>query len=503
MSSTETIDVKQSEHTGLLFPSGRVWHHLDTDIAQNHSNSCKSISPSAAIFLSATLELLTSELLQLAGNAAKKNNKHRIDPSEISNAIKNDPEFSAFYSLKESKARLSSPSSPIISIKKPSIKQLNLCNEEEADEADMAKLDKSRRSHKILPPKDSKAKISLSLNPFGVSIEGNESPSHHLAMSRLSVPATPPVHTNYDLKYLQAANNQFWCGDEIKEKEETAMNTLTLVNYGNFPSETRETDEENEQSSSDGEDGLGEIDVDEYMSDDDNDNINDQAFISGLYYIENYINDSEHDAIVQYVNNNEWQKKSCRLVQEYGYAFDDNSDCLAKICQRPFTEIPAVFAKILKRISSDERFGIGGEYQFDQLVVDHFPSFGGLPYALHSMQCFDEYVVGISLMNEALINFRHIGTKQVKKLLFRPKSLWVLSGEARKNWEQGITQKDVHFYDGNKIKRQHRISLTFRKCLHLKQMKNASEISQEEVVNNRFLFRIDSLLNSMDKFIET
>lgn len=500
-SSTEIIEPMPREHTGLIFPSGRCWHDLDSS-----DLPLESISPTAAIFLSATLELLTSELLQLAGNEAKKSNKRRIDPQSIQLAIQNDAELSTLYrqQTEQSKARLSSPSSPI-PIMATELQRSN--NQEDQTEDDVAKLDQARSSHKIFPKKTKKssAKISLSLNPFGVSIENTESPN---ALARLSVPSTPPNCTNYQVKYEQAAIRKpktFW--NDFEEKE-TEKEELTLLNYGNFPSETRETDDENVESSDEEEDDLLDIGLDEAMlneimneeGSDDNNVLNDDSFISGLYYCENYLSNAEHDALVQFVNNNEWNKVSSRLVQEYGFSYDECSYSLTKITKHPFDKIPSIFAKILKKIGNDDRFGMNGKCadDFDQCVVDFLPSFGGLPYCVHSRECFEEYVIGISLGNEAVINFRHVETKEIKQLLARPKSIWILSGDARRNWEQGIEETDIHFYNGQRIMRQHRISLTFRKCLHLETI-NAQ---QDETKDYMFLNKIDSLLDIMDGFMQ-
>eukprot|EP01084_Bolivina_argentea_P198621 340065_1 len=107
-----SCEVKHSEHTGLLFPSGRVWNCMGHSIANDHANNFDSISPSAAIYLSAVLEFMTYELLQLSGNAAQRQNKRRIEPPDIQTAIRDDPEFGTFFQTKQSKSRLSLPASP-------------------------------------------------------------------------------------------------------------------------------------------------------------------------------------------------------------------------------------------------------------------------------------------------------------------------------------------------------------------------------------------------------
>ncbi len=92
-------DIKQSDHTGLLFPSGRVWNSMGDKIVNDTTNDFQSISPDAAVYLSAVLEHMTKELLELAGNAAKRSNKTRIEPPDIRKAVRHDQEFGLFFGL--------------------------------------------------------------------------------------------------------------------------------------------------------------------------------------------------------------------------------------------------------------------------------------------------------------------------------------------------------------------------------------------------------------------
>ena len=78
----------RSEKAGLTFPVGRIHRHL------RKGQYADRIGAGAPVYLAAVLEYLVAELLELAGNAAVSNKKHRIIPRHLLLAIKNDEELS-------------------------------------------------------------------------------------------------------------------------------------------------------------------------------------------------------------------------------------------------------------------------------------------------------------------------------------------------------------------------------------------------------------------------
>ncbi|XP_070826492.1 histone H2A-like [Chaetodon trifascialis] len=79
--------VSRSARAGISFPVGRI-HRL---LRKGHY--AERVGTGAAVYLSAVLEYLSAEILELAGNACRDNKKQRIAPRHILLAVKNDEEL--------------------------------------------------------------------------------------------------------------------------------------------------------------------------------------------------------------------------------------------------------------------------------------------------------------------------------------------------------------------------------------------------------------------------
>jgi histone H2A len=71
-----------TKRAGLQFPVGRIDGRL------RKGNYAKKTQKGAAVYLTAILEYLAAEVLELAGNAARDNKKKRIIPRHILLAIR-------------------------------------------------------------------------------------------------------------------------------------------------------------------------------------------------------------------------------------------------------------------------------------------------------------------------------------------------------------------------------------------------------------------------------
>ncbi|GMI76064.1 histone H2A 3, GAMMA H2AX, gamma histone variant H2AX [Hibiscus trionum] len=78
----------RSSKAGLQFPVGRIARFL------KKGRYAERVGSGSPVYLSAVLEYLAAEVLELAGNAARDNKKNRIIPRHIQLAVRNDEELS-------------------------------------------------------------------------------------------------------------------------------------------------------------------------------------------------------------------------------------------------------------------------------------------------------------------------------------------------------------------------------------------------------------------------
>ena len=83
--------VSKSVRAGLTFPVGRFSRHL------KQGRYAKRIGAGASVYLAAITEYLCAEILELAGNAARDNKKHRIIPRHLQLAVRNDEELNKLF----------------------------------------------------------------------------------------------------------------------------------------------------------------------------------------------------------------------------------------------------------------------------------------------------------------------------------------------------------------------------------------------------------------------
>ena len=90
-SSDKAAVKSRSTRAGLIFPVGRIHRYM------KQVRVASRIGAGAPVYLAAVMEYLAAEVLEISGNAARDNKKHRITPRHIALAVGGDEELNRLF----------------------------------------------------------------------------------------------------------------------------------------------------------------------------------------------------------------------------------------------------------------------------------------------------------------------------------------------------------------------------------------------------------------------
>lgn len=171
--------------------------------------------------------------------------------------------------------------------------------------------------------------------------------------------------------------------------------------------------------------------------------------LPGLRYLPNYISVNEETALIVEIDSQQWNTAWQRRRQLYGASYGR-----AEGEPRP---MPAWGKNLAQRMLAA---GITHQF-FDQLLVNEYQPGQGI--AMHrDYQTFGDTVVSLSLLSHCVMTLFHPTEKRREQLLLQRRSLLVLSGPARHQWQHGIAARKNDTWQGVKLTRYRRVSVTLR-----------------------------------------
>lgn len=202
---------------------------------------------------------------------------------------------------------------------------------------------------------------------------------------------------------------------------------------------------------------------------------------SGLDFYPNFISEEEEQAILLAIEQ-EGSKPlyvQGRKVRHYGYAFDYHIKHVSR--ERALLtrmELPSWTARVEERLKTLARWG---QDRPDQLTVQHYPPGAGIGFHADSHTAFEGAIAILSLGAPVVMDFRHPHSeaggswpkgqgnprplKGGSSIDLLTRSLLLITGEARYNWEHAIRpRRSDPAPDPAGIRTRHdRWSLTFRR----------------------------------------
>ena len=184
------------------------------------------------------------------------------------------------------------------------------------------------------------------------------------------------------------------------------------------------------------------------------------AAIGGLGYVKNYITEYQHDWLLTEIDKHEWLTDLKRRVQHYGFKYDYKARKVNYDMR--IGELPEWLKRLSQKLHKDEHM----PEVADQVIINEYEPGEGISSHIDCEPCFEGTIVSLSLGSGCVMNFTNKFDKTKKiPVWLEPRSLVVLNGEARHEWLHGIPARKSDVWDGQKLERQRRVSLTFRKVI--------------------------------------
>lgn len=181
--------------------------------------------------------------------------------------------------------------------------------------------------------------------------------------------------------------------------------------------------------------------------------------IPGLSYIPEYISQQEEVELIRTIDAQPWITELKRRVQHYGYRYDYKARSVTpESYLGPLPEWLSSYA---------DQLCTGGFFPQlpDQVIINEYEPGQGIAPHIDCVPCFTDTIASISLDSTCIMEFTHAETQQKISVLLEPRSLVVLSGNARYRWQHAIPHRKTDHHNGHAFLRNRRLSLTFRKIL--------------------------------------
>lgn len=181
--------------------------------------------------------------------------------------------------------------------------------------------------------------------------------------------------------------------------------------------------------------------------------------ISGLTTFADYISPEQEVALLTQIDQQPWLPDLKRRVQHYGYKYDYTARRVN--ASMKVGEIPDWLAEYAEKLHAE---GLFPDFPDQVIINEYLPGQGIAPH-IDCVPCFEETIASLSLGSSYVMDFTHAETAEKNSVLLEPRSLIVLSKQARYEWKHGIAARKTDRYQGQVISRGRRISLTFRKVV--------------------------------------
>lgn len=177
--------------------------------------------------------------------------------------------------------------------------------------------------------------------------------------------------------------------------------------------------------------------------------------IPGLRYLPDFIDAETEAALLATIDQQPWLHDLKRRVQHYGWRYDYKARGITQDLR--IGQIPDWLEEMGARLVIEEIFSNTP----DQVIVNEYLPGQGISVHTDCVPCFGPIIASLSL-GAACVMALDGPAGEKYELLLEPRSLLILSDDARYRWKHGIATRKSDRWNGSTLPRTRRVSLTFR-----------------------------------------
>ena len=175
--------------------------------------------------------------------------------------------------------------------------------------------------------------------------------------------------------------------------------------------------------------------------------------IEGLEYISDFISYEQEQALITQIDQQPWLNDLKRRVQHYGYKYDYKARAVTDDAY--LGALPTWLMPIIQKLS----------FNPDQAIVNEYEPGQGISAHIDCVPCFNDSIASLSLGSPVTMVFIHSKTGKKEEIYLKERSLIILSGAARYEWQHAIPARKSDVVNGFRVQRNRRISVTFRNVI--------------------------------------
>jgi alkylated DNA repair dioxygenase AlkB len=187
--------------------------------------------------------------------------------------------------------------------------------------------------------------------------------------------------------------------------------------------------------------------------------------VPGLRYIRDFLTPEQEAKLLADLDSKEWDGSISRRMQQYGFKFQHRPNDQSEY-NTPRLEIAPLMPAFLKAMADELLNGKYMPVKADQVIVNEYTPGQGIRHHVDNPLAFEDVVVSISLGSAALMEFKNSKTDEVVSWLLEPRSLLILTKDARYQWSHSIPPRTEDVWNGIVLGRERRVSVTMRKVKH-------------------------------------